>query len=45
MITPVQIFNLQKNIYTVLKQPKINFAENIQEDVSIKEKKLEYKRL
>lgn len=33
MITPVQIFNLQKNIYPVLKQPKINFAENIQEDV------------
>ena len=32
MITPVQIFNLQKNIYPVLKQPKINFAENIQED-------------
>lgn len=35
MITPVQIFNLQKNIYPVLKQPKINFAENLQKDVFI----------
>ena len=36
MITPVQIFNLHKNIYPVFQQPKAHyFAENLQKDVFI----------